>query len=146
MGKKFGEYDSVSIPVRASHTSMATAQRLSAELDEKRETPTMTIEATKKGLTDLICSFETNGLYRRTLNVAHEYLKNYQRDIAVMQKMAEWIEQQLSISPCDVCTHQSMIEFFPDDVPEDVEPCKLKREKGCSACVDGIIEYFKTQK
>ena len=37
MEKKFGEYDSVSIPVRASHTSMATAQRLSAELDEKRE-------------------------------------------------------------------------------------------------------------
>ena len=114
-------------------------------MDEKRETPTMTIEATKKGLTDLICSFETNGLYRRTLNVAHEYLKNYQRDIAVMQKMAEYIEKQDSVIPCYVCINALLLEVHPGDVPDDVEPCKFKRENGCKACVDGIIEYFKTQ-
>ena len=112
---------------------------------ENKQTPTMPIEAIRNGLGNAICHFETNGLFRRTLLAADAYLKNYQQDLAVMQKMAEWIEQQLSISPCDVCTHQSMIEIYPDDIPEDVEPCKFKRENGCKACVDGIIEYFKSK-
>lgn len=112
---------------------------------ENKQTPTMTIEAIKKGLTDLICHFETNGLYRRTLNAAHEQLLNYQRDIAVMQKMAEYIEKQDSVIPCDVCINAPLIEVYSGDVPDDVEPCKFKRENGCTACVDGIIEYFKSK-
>ena len=119
-------------------------------MDEKRETPTMTIEATKKCLTDLICSFETNGLYRRSLNVAHEYLKNYQQDLAVMRKMAEWLANECNEDTCKLCVHEEEAEEATrrtgQDIPEDVEPCIFKRENGCNACVKGIIEYFKTQK
>ena len=62
-----------------------------------------------------------------------------------LQKMAEWIEKCDKVIPCDVCINEPLIEVYPSDVPEDVEPCKFKRENGCKACVDGIIEYFKSK-
>lgn len=61
-----------------------------------------------------------------------------------LQKMAEWIEKQVKLIPCDVCINAPLIEVYPGDIPDDVEPCKFKRENGCKACVDGIIEYFKS--
>ena len=113
---------------------------------ENKQTPIIPIAAVRNGLGNAICHFETNGLFRRTLLAADEYLKNYQRDIAVMQKMAEYIEKQDSVIPCYVCINALLLEVHPGDVPDDVEPCKFKRENGCNACVEGIIEFFKAKK
>lgn len=112
---------------------------------ENKQTPTIPIAAVRNGLGNAICHFETNGLFRRTLLAADAHLKNYQQDLAVMRKMAEYIEKQDSVIPCDVCINEPLIEVYSGDVPDDVEPCKFKRENGCKACVDGIIEYFKSK-
>lgn len=66
-----------------------------------------------------------------------------------LQNMAEWLANDCNEDTCKLCVHEEEAEEATrrtgQDIPEDVEPCKFKREKGCSACVDGIIEYFKSK-
>ena len=98
---------------------------------ENKQTPTIPIAAVRNGLGNAICHFETNGLFRRTLLAADEHLKNYQRDIAVMQKMAEWIANDCNEDICKLCVHEEEAEEATrrtgQDIPEDVEPCIFKR-------------------
>jgi hypothetical protein len=119
-------------------------------MDEKRETPKMTVKAVRNGLGNLICSLEYNGLTRRTLCAADQYLLDYEKDRAVLEKMAQWLANDCNEDICKLCVHEEEAEEATrrtgQDIPEDVEPCIFKRENGCKACVKGIIEFFKTKK
>ena len=66
----------------------------------------------------------------------------------VLYKLLEWIVNECCEDICKkLCAFEEEAEKaaneeFSDDIPEDVEPCKFKREGGCSACYKGIIEKF----
>lgn len=64
----------------------------------------------------------------------------------VLDKMAEWLACDYLHSSCAICVYEeeSNLEWTlaHKDIPEDVEPCKFKRNGGVEACKKGIIEYF----
>ena len=66
----------------------------------------------------------------------------------VLYKLLSWIVNDCSEDICKkLCAFEEEAEKaaneeFSDDIPEDIEPCKFKRESGCAACFKGIIEKF----
>lgn len=50
-----------------------------------------------------------------------------------------------SIDCCRLCVYLKECNEWPEDIPDDVEPCQHKRERGNDGCREGIIKYFKEQ-
>ncbi len=61
-----------------------------------------------------------------------------------LQKVLDWIVEECNDDYCQICARlpDSEWEFSPEDIPDDVEPCRFKREGGCDACKKGIADYF----
>ena len=67
-----------------------------------------------------------------------------EKDKRALDKMAEWLVCACNEDICGLCIHleESEWEFAPEDIPEDVEPCRFRRNGGNEACKQGIIDYF----
>lgn len=50
-----------------------------------------------------------------------------------------------NIDCCSVCAYLKECQAWPEDIPDDVEPCRHRRERGDDGCREGIIKYFKAK-
>ena len=61
----------------------------------------------------------------------------------ILDKVLEWLVCDCCEDICKLCVHEEESnEEWTDDIPEDVEPCKFRRECGNEACKRGISAWF----
>lgn len=58
--------------------------------------------------------------------------------LKTLHKTVDYLINESSEDVCQICAY--LWDFPP--TPDDVEPCPHKRSNGCTACRNGIIEYF----
>ena len=60
-----------------------------------------------------------------------------------LEKVLRWLVEECNEDICKLCINLKESQWDGgDDIPEDVEPCKFRRARGNTACIEGIARCF----
>ena len=60
-----------------------------------------------------------------------------------LEKVLRWLVEDCNEDICKLCINLKESQWDGGgDIPEDVEPCKFRRARGNTACIEGIYKYF----
>ena len=68
-------------------------------------------------------------------------MNNKDLTVKTLHKVVDYLINESSEDVCQICAY---LFNFPE-TPDDIEPCPYKRNNGCTACRNGIIEHFQTE-